>query len=58
MTTEHDRDDPPYWTDTRELTTLVVGRYERRIHVRSHIAPERYRGTASETLFPLSLIHI
>ncbi len=53
MTTERAHDEPPYWNDTRELTTLVVDRSERLVHMRSHIALERYGGSGSETLFPL-----
>jgi len=53
MTTEHQPPEQPYWTDERELTTLSVGRHERLVQVRSHIAQERYAGIGSETLFPL-----
>ncbi len=51
MAAEHDRGDRPYWSDERELTTLHLGHAERRVHLRSHIALERYHGRRSEALF-------
>lgn len=43
-----------YWSDDRALLRLPIGRAERLIRVRSHIAAEPYWGLGSETLFPLS----
>jgi len=54
MTTEHHHGEQPYWTDDRPLLRLPIGRSARLVRVRSHIAPERYRGLGSETLFPLA----
>ena len=54
MSPEQHHDELPYWNDDRELELVYFGHAQRLVHVRAHIADERYYGHGSETLLDLS----